>query len=90
MVKITLPNPDNFGGDIKHYLRQLELAVHHAQKAWDAIETDDLMPDPEARFVTYRFPFLDLEKSDPDGNVVMRVDDLRGAIMTIEIEIASI
>ncbi len=43
-IKISLPNPTNSSintySEIKGYLKQLELAVHHAQKAVESYKKD--------------------------------------------------
>lgn len=91
MIKISLPNPTDYKGKggIKQFLRQLELSVHHAQKAYEEIEKDDMFT--EDAFVAYRFPrvgsFYDLEQ-DNEGFVKVHVDDESSDFQNIEIEIS--
>lgn len=95
MVKIALPNPDDYSGNIKQFLRQLELAVHHAQKAYDQLVVDGSIVDgPESdNFISFRHPKLnfyemnDIQKRD--GSMVeIHVDDGEERLRQIEIEIA--
>lgn len=94
MVKIALPNPNDYNGNIKQFLRQLELAVHHAQKSYEQlIEDGSIKDDSESgNFITYRHPELDFydmeEKSDKDGFVKIHVDNGERWSKNIEIEIA--
>ena len=86
MVKITLPNPNDYqyNGGIKHFLRQLELCVHHAQKAYKEIQ-DGRKKDGEeithdAEYVIFRQPRMDFddiydsEGSDAEGKIKIHVD----------------
>lgn len=98
MVKIALPNPDDYQGNIKQFLRQLELSVHHAQKAYEQLIEDGSIKDGEGtdNFITYRHPRLDAydiaeeqQKSGGDGySIKMHVDEVEDNIKHIEIEIA--
>ena len=95
MVKIALPNPGDFtyAGGIKHFLRQLELCVHHAQKAYEEMikdlpedELEDLLGD---MFVAYRFPEMQLydREQDSEGYVKVHVDEETENMSNIDIEI---
>ncbi len=97
MVKITLPNPNEFEGNVKGFLRQLELAVHHAQKSYQAMVEDGEINDSESSYVSYRFPLIDLyERSeDPvfalkDGYVRVHVDEEGDQMQNIVLEINQI
>ena len=48
---------------VRHYLKQLEIAVKHAQKSLDTVE--DLFPDSVAVYANIRFKGYDL--FDVDG-----------------------
>lgn len=99
MVKIALPNPDDYQGNIKQFLRQLELAVHHAQKAYDQLIEDGSIEDTKEsdNFICYRHPKLDFydlaEQQKKDGtsdgsHVNIHVDDGEEKVREIEIEIS--
>lgn len=92
MVKIKLPTPndsDYAGKNIKSFIRQLELAVHHLRKSYEQLESDGLIS--EDSFIIYRFPVIgDLydRVQDDEGNVNVHVDEQYGGFQEIEIEIA--
>lgn len=88
MIKIRLPNPNDYQGNIKGFLRQLELSVHHAQKSYEQLEKDELISDET--FCTYRHPSVNLydRESDSDGYVKVHVDEESNQFLNIEIEIA--
>lgn len=95
MIKISLPNPTEY--DIKMFFRQMELSIHHAQKAWEEIEKDAKEnPDEYAEnwrenyYVMYRFPRIELydREQDNDGNVKVHVDEEGDQMQNIEIEIS--
>jgi len=91
MVKITLPNPNDYqNGDIEHFLRQLELCVHHARKSYQEFEKDET--SGENIYVTFRFPELDLfnRETDKEGNISIHIDEALDKIQNIEIEISSL
>lgn len=40
-INVNLPKPENVNGyDIKGFLRQMELSIHHLQKSWEEVEKD--------------------------------------------------
>jgi hypothetical protein len=99
MVKISLPDPNEFEGDVKHFLRQLELSVHHAQKAWERIETEAKENPTEWDekwrdnfYVTFRFPKIDLysRPQDEKGFAKVHVDEERDEMQDVELEINKI
>jgi len=86
MVKITLPNPNDYcyEGGIKPFLRQLELCVHHARKAYQEIqkereELDEPITNPD-EFIVFRQPEMDFMKieetegCDKDGKIKIHQD----------------
>ena len=91
MVRITLPNPNEYQypGGIKHFLRQFELCVHHAQKAYEEIVNERVANGedkyPSDELLVYRQPDMDLydingqnkgtDDELPDGYVKVHVDD---------------
>ena len=92
MVNITLPNPNDFQyeGGIKHFLRQLELCVHHAQKSYDEIvkdRSDEV--NLENIFCVFRFPKINLygRKEDRKGFVKVHVDEEGDQMQNIILEI---
>lgn len=98
MVKISLPNPNDYSGDIdgtkryeqmKAFLRQLELSVHHAQKSLEQMKADDMIG--EDSFITFRHPQMDLydRESDDKGFVKVHVDEEGDQMLDIEIEICT-
>ena len=97
MIKISLPNPNDYQGDIKMFLRQCELSIHHATKAWEEIEKDALEhPDKyeenwrEDYWSIFRFPEMDLNEreSDKDGNVKVHADEVNEGMQNILLEIS--
>lgn len=90
-IKISLPRPSDFAintlAGMKSYLRQLELAVHHAQKSVEEMAKNDEIN--EDSFIIYRFPSIDLDSRDSDdkGFVKVHVDEETEEMQLIEIEI---
>lgn len=91
-VKISLPKPEDTTGvkKIKSFLKQLELCVHHLQKAVDQMEADEEIS--EGTFIIYRFPFLETLKHDENYNIKIHQDDISDTnkMQDIEIEIVTI
>ena len=98
MVKISLPNPNDYSigisgretaVNIKHFLRQLELSVHHLQKSVEQLEKDGMLT--EDSFIMFRFPrigsFYDKEQ-DNEGYIKIHVDEESDEFQEIEVEIA--
>lgn len=90
VIKIALPNPNESDG-IKQFLRQLELSVHHAQKA---IEEEEKSNGPETitgeeAYAIFRFPLIDLYEREQDGQgfVKVHVDEEATNMQEIEIKI---
>lgn len=99
MVKISLPNPNEFAGDVSHFLRQLELSVHHAQKAWQRIEAEAENPKNgygekwrDNVYITFRFPKIDLysREQDDKGYAKVHVDEEGDQMQLIELEISKV
>lgn len=99
-IKVGLPKPNNIDGkDIKWFLRQMELSVHHLQKSWDEVEKE-AKENPEDYdeswrenlFLVYRFPRIDLynREQDDKGFVKVHVDEENDQMQEIEIEISSL
>lgn len=89
-IKISLPKPLEYDGEykgIKSFLKQLELCVHHCQKALEEMEKNGELGSDS--FVVYRFPSLDIQgrKQDANGNVLVHVDEESESMQEIEIEI---
>ncbi len=88
-IKISLPKPENICGykDIKHFLRQLELCVHHASKSLEEMNTNGDIN--ETSYVIYRFPAINLYEREQDdkGFVKVHVDEESDQMQDIEIEI---
>ncbi len=93
MVKISLPNPMDYGLNAIAFLRQLELCVHHAKKAIEDLkETGEWTEGEDSGcFFVYRFPQVNLDRreQDKDGNVKVHVDEESEEFQNIEIEFAS-
>lgn len=79
------------------FLRQMELSIHHAKKAWEEIEKDaEEHPEEYAEnwkenyWIVFRFPKIDLyeRESDKDGNVKVHVDEENDGMQNIEMEIS--
>jgi len=87
MIKISLPNPNEYE-NIEGFLRQLELTVHHAQKAYEQLEKDDMIT--EDTYITFRFPKVNLysREYDDKGFAKVHVDEETNQFLEIEIEIA--
>lgn len=62
MVTIKLPEANVAGVQIKHFLKQLELSVHHAQKAYEQMEKDGMIT--EDSYIAYKFSTLNLYKRE--------------------------
>jgi hypothetical protein len=99
-IKVSLPKPNNTDGhDIKRFLRQMELSVHHLQKSWEEIEKDaEEHPDEWGEkwrdnfYIIFNFPKIDLynRESDEKGFAKVHVDEETDQMQEIEVEIAQI
>lgn len=90
-IRVSLPKPeDTTGKEIKKFLRQLELTVHHLQKAVEEMEKEGDLT--ENTFIIYRFPLMNLNdrESDDEGYVRVHVDDESSKMQDIELEIATV
>lgn len=87
MVKIKLPNPNEFQKNPKQFFRQLELAVHHAQKSYEEMEKDGSY-NPDENFICFRFPKLNLYDRDDIGEGFVKVHVDEESELDVEIEIA--
>jgi len=90
-IRVSLPKPeDTTGKEIKHFLRQMELTIHHLQKAVEEMEKEGELT--EDTFIVYRFPKMNLydKKSDNEGFVKVHVDDETNKMQDIELEIATV
>ena len=90
-IKVSLPKPnDTTGQEIKHFLRQLELCVHHLQKSVEEMEQNGQLT--EDTFLIYRFPRINLyeREQDKEGFAKVHVDEESDQMQEIEIEIANI
>ena len=89
MVKISLPNPNNYQGNVKSFLRQMELAVHHMQKSIDElIESGEWREGEETdTFFVFRFPSLDLISKD---EITITSDEEVDEMQNIDIEFATL
>lgn len=99
-IKVSLPKPDNTDGrEIKWFLRQMELSIHHLQKSWDELEKE-AKENPndfdenwrDNYFLMYRFPKINLysREQDEKGFVKVHVDEEGEQMQEIEIEIATL
>lgn len=89
-IKVGLPKPnDTSGGEIKGFLRQLELCVHHLKKSVDELEKDGLLKD---YYLIYHFPRINLygREQDNNGYVKIHVDEESDQMQEIEIEITKL
>lgn len=87
MVKISLPNPNDFHDKPEQYFRQLELAIHHARKSYEELKnSDDISED---FYITYRHPEIDLhnQELDDESFVKIHVDQENEGMQNIEIEL---
>lgn len=70
-MQIIIPLPQcssaNTYQELKAYLKQLELAVHHAQKAVESAEKEKVVLTEDA-FINFNHPLLEMidEKIEPD------------------------
>lgn len=91
-IKVGLPKPEDTCGarNIKHFLRQMELCVHHLQKAVEEMEKAGEIS--KETYIIYRFPGVDLQgrESDNEGYVKVHVDEETDQMQNIEIEIATV
>ena len=89
-IKVGLPKPEDITGqNIKIFLRQLELSVHHLQKVVEEMEKEE--PLEEDTYLMYRFPKINLYDRDQDnkGFVKIHVDEELDQMQEIEIEIVT-
>ena len=87
MVTIKLPKASD-EMPVAQFLRQLELAVHHAKKSYEALKEEaDLSGEEINYYVTYRFPELDLYSREMDDNnyVKVHVDEEGELVPELEI-----
>lgn len=98
MIKVSLPNPNDYSNDIDLFLRHLELSLHHTQKAWEEIKKDATEhPEEYAEnwkenyWITFRHPKMDLyeRESDKEGCVKVHLDEEGDQMQHIELEINS-
>lgn len=90
-IKVKLPKPsDTCGKDIKGFIRQMELCVHHLQKSVEEMEKEGELT--EDIFIIYRFPKVDLyhRTQDKKGYVRVHVDEGSDQMQEIEVEIGKI
>ena len=102
MIKITLPNPNEFQyqGGVKHFLRQLELCVHHAQKAYEEIKNNKKengeYEASDNEYVVFRQPNMDfyeidrVDGSDENGYIKIHVDAQSDKGQEIVLEISEL
>lgn len=99
-IKVSLPKPNNTDGkEIKWFLRQMELSVHHLQKSWELLE-QDAKEHPEEfdenwrdnYSLMFRFPKVNLygREQDKEGFVKVHVDEETEQMQHIEIEIEAL
>jgi len=89
-IRVSLPKPgDTTGKEIKHFLRQMELSVHHLQKAVEEIEKEKELD--ENCYITYRFPLMNLYEREQDGEgfAKVHVDEENDEMQLIEVEIVT-
>jgi len=87
-IKVSLPKPeDTSGKEIKRFLRQMELCVHHLQKSIEEIEKDDTLDD---YYIMYRFPEINLygREQNAKGEALVHVDEEANQMQNIEVEIS--
>lgn len=90
-IKVSLPKPkDTTGKEIKPFLRQMELCVHHLLKSVEEMEKEGEIT--EDTFLIYRFPKINLygREQDDKGNVKVHVDEEADEMQEIEIEISTL
>lgn len=90
-IKVSLPKPnDTTGEEIKRFLRQMELTVHHLQKVVEQAEKDGTLG--ENTFIIYRFPKINLygRESDSEGFVKVHADEETDQMQEIEVEICDV
>ncbi len=86
-VKVSLPKPeDTCGKNIKSFLKQLELSIHHLQKSVEQMEADGELT--ENTYIIYRFPFLE-ESKEVNNYYTIHVDETTDEMQDIEIEIGT-
>lgn len=75
-MEINIPLPSDYSintyKELKNYLKQLELAVHHAQKAVESAENNGIEVT-EDTFVCFRHPGLDSEIADNNHEELQHV-----------------
>ena len=97
-IRVSLPKPkDTDGNNIKRFLRQMELSIHHLQKSWEEIEKDAKNNPSEYDenwrdnyYLMFRFPQINLydREQDSEGNVKVHVDEEGDTMQDIEVVIS--
>jgi hypothetical protein len=90
-IRVNLPKPNNIvGKEIKHFLRQMELAVHHLQKSVAEIEANGESLDDY--YIIYKFPLIELydREANDKGEVLVHVDEELDQMQEIWLEINKI
>ena len=90
-IKVSLPKPDDTTGkEIKSFLRQMELSVHHLQKSIEEREKEGELNDET--YLVYRFPKIALYDREQDGKgfTKVHVDEEGDEMQEIEVEIGNL
>lgn len=88
-IKVSLPKPqDTCGKDIKAFLRQMELCLHHLQKSVEEMEKEGTLTD--TTYIIYRFPFLEKQYVLENDMANVPVDEVSDKMQEIEIEINTV
>lgn len=76
-MEITIPLPNSFSistySELKNYLKQLELCVHHAQKAMENAEEEGLKVTENA-YVCFEHPSLSEKQRGEDYDELQNVE----------------
>lgn len=57
-IDIKFPNPPSDGKEIPKFLKQMELCIHHARKAYE-VQLQDAQGPREDDYIAFRTPTLD-------------------------------
>ncbi len=88
-IKVSLPKPENITGkEIKSFLRQMELSLHHLEKAVEQMDTDGLLT--ENTYILFHFPHLERQWTKDNDNAKVHVDENAEEMQEVELEIRTV
>lgn len=89
-IIIPLPNSPLISNykELKGYLKQLELAVHHAQKSVEQFEKDEVLITENA-FISFDHPALDGKEKIEETNYIDFVTNHYAELQNVQLRIVT-